>query len=141
MKRILVAIDGSDEAGRALRMAAELARAFGARLTLAHAAPRPAPWATDQATAERVGFERAYAQHARRVLAEARDDAEALGVEADTVLAWGPPAEAVADAAKAQGADLVVAGSRGLGAASRVLLGGVSNRLVHISPVPVLLVR
>ncbi|MHB8873063.1 MAG: universal stress protein [Myxococcaceae bacterium] len=141
MKRILVAIDGSREAGRALKVAIELSRALGARLTLAHAAPRPAAWAEDDLGNDRACFESAYARYARDLLLEAKEGAGGQGVEAELLLVWGPPAEAVADAAKAQDADLVVAGSRGRGAVSRALLGSVSNRLMHICSRPVLVVR
>lgn len=51
----------------------------------------------------------------------------------------GPPAEALAEACE-DGVDLLVAGSRGYGPMTRLLLGSVSSRLVAIAPCPVLVV-
>ncbi len=51
----------------------------------------------------------------------------------------GPPAQALAEAGE-DGVDLLVAGSRGYGPMTRLLLGSVSSRLVAIAPCPVLVV-
>ncbi|HKI66281.1 MAG TPA: universal stress protein, partial [Solirubrobacterales bacterium] len=51
----------------------------------------------------------------------------------------GPPAQALAEACE-DGVDLLVAGSRGYGPMTRLLLGSVSSRLVAIAPCPVLVV-
>lgn len=53
----------------------------------------------------------------------------------------GPVAETLADTALHGGFDLLVVGTKGRGAVSRVLLGSVADRLVHICQVPVLVVR
>lgn len=53
----------------------------------------------------------------------------------------GPPREIIVDEADKWGADLIVMGSRGLGAWSRVLLGSVSNAVVHHAKCSVLIVR
>jgi nucleotide-binding universal stress UspA family protein len=50
----------------------------------------------------------------------------------------GAPAPAIVDACEQAGADLLVAGSRGYGPVTRVLLGSVSKELVHRAPCPVL---
>ena len=52
----------------------------------------------------------------------------------------GGPAHAIADAAKEVGADLIVVGTRGHTALGGLLLGSVTNRLLHIAPCPVLAV-
>jgi nucleotide-binding universal stress UspA family protein len=62
-------------------------------------------------------------------------------VQAETSVLSGSPAETLAEAAAAPDVDLVVLGSRGRGAVARVLLGSVSDRLIHISPKPVLVVH
>jgi len=140
MKRILVAIDGSDASMRAGRMAAEVALRFGARLTLAYAVPRlllpPDVYGLTVAEVERE--QRAYAEN---VVHEALLKLGEAGVDVETVVLNGPPAEAVAEAAAAPDVDLVVVGSRGNGAVKRMLLGSVSDRLVHICPKPILVVH
>ena len=60
------------------------------------------------------------------------------GVRASAKVLTGSPAEVLAD--EADSADLLVTGSRGYGPVRRVLLGGVSSKLVRSSPCPVLVV-
>jgi nucleotide-binding universal stress UspA family protein len=53
----------------------------------------------------------------------------------------GPqPAHQIADIARDAGADLIVMGSRGHGAVAGLLLGSVTQRLLHVAPCPVLVV-
>jgi nucleotide-binding universal stress UspA family protein len=140
MKRILVGIDGSEPAAKAAQMAAEIAIRFGARITLAYVVPRlllpPDAYGLTVADVEQEHY--AYAE---KLLAHAVAQLGESGVQADTRVLTGPPAESLAEAAQASDVDLVVAGSRGRGAVARMLLGSVSDRLVHISPKPVLVVR
>ena len=59
----------------------------------------------------------------------------------DALLLEGVPAEAILQAARAEKADLIVMGTRGIGALGRLFLGSQSNRVVAEAPSPVLLVR
>jgi nucleotide-binding universal stress UspA family protein len=140
MRRILVAIDGSDSALKATRMAADIAQRFGSRLTLVYVVPRlllpPDVYGLTVADVERE--QRA---HGETLVSEAIAKLGEPGVNVDTQILTGPPAESIAEAAQAADVDLVVVGSRGRGAAARVLLGSTSTRLVHISPKPILVVH
>ena len=139
MKHVLVGIDGSAASHKAARMAAEIAGKFGARLTLAYVVPRllMPPDAYGLTVAEVEAEHRA---HADEVLAAA---AAALGPSAAParLVLFGSPADALVEAAQSEQADLVVVGSRGHGAVSRVLLGSTSGRVVHVSTGPVLVVH
>ncbi len=53
----------------------------------------------------------------------------------------GVPAHAIVTEAERQGSDLIVVGARGLGTFRRVLLGSVSESVLHQAPCPVLIVR
>jgi nucleotide-binding universal stress UspA family protein len=64
-----------------------------------------------------------------------------LKIAAQGEVETGGPAETLADRADRMDADLVVVGSRGLGAVKRAFLGSTSNRLVHICKRPVLVVH
>ena len=136
MKRILVAVDGSEPSLKAVRMAAEAAVRFGAKLTLVHVVPRlllpPDVYGLTIAAVEKE--HRAYAE---QLLDQALAEAQLAGVEASTTVLFGAPAESIAEEAAAAGVGMVVVGSRGHGAVARVFLGSVSDRLVHISPKPV----
>ena len=140
MKRILVAVDGSDTAHKAARMAAEVAVRFGSKLTLAYVIPRlllpPDVYGLTLAEVERE--QRSFAD---KLVGEAMAKLGDAGVEVETVVLSGSPAESLAELAAAPDVDMVVVGSRGRGSVARVFLGSVSDRLVHISPKPVLVVH
>jgi len=140
MKRILVGIDGSEISGRATRMAEEIAVRFGARLTLAHVVP-PLLLPPDAYGLTLEEIDRQHAAHAGKLLADARAALGEPGVEVDTMVLSGQPAEQLATAAAAPDVGLVVVGSRGRGAVRRLMVGSVSDRLVHISTKPVLVVH
>jgi nucleotide-binding universal stress UspA family protein len=53
----------------------------------------------------------------------------------------GTAAECITELAAAEGADLIVVGSKGRGAVARMLVGSTTDRLIHISTRPVLVVR
>lgn len=69
---------------------------------------------------------------------------QALGLpeeQVDTEVQVGDPAEGIIDLAKAEEYDLIVVGSRGLGPVREILLGSVSQKVLHAAPCPVLVVR
>jgi nucleotide-binding universal stress UspA family protein len=137
MKRILVGVDGSEASLKAARLAAEIALRFGARLSLTYVVPRLLlpPDAYGLTIAE---VEQEHQAYAGRLLAEATATLGESGVEVDTQVLTGTPAEGLAEAAQAPDVGMVVVGSRGRGAVARMLLGSVTSRLVHISSKPVL---
>jgi nucleotide-binding universal stress UspA family protein len=136
-RNILVAVDGSPDADAALAHAAELARDQRARLTLLTAIP-PLPATALLATgaAPRSEVVRHYADVLRRAA-----DALPGDVGVTTVLVEGPPARAVIERAKSGEFDLIVMGSHGHGRLHGALLGCVSQKVLHASPIPVLLTR
>lgn len=140
MRRILVGVDGSESSQGAARMAAEIAVRFGARLTLAYVVPNlllpPDAYGLNVEDVEQGNREFAHTL-LTRCLAELGE----AGARAETMVLSGSAAESLAEAAASSGADLIVVGSRGRGAVARVLLGSVSDRLVHISTKPVLVAR
>lgn len=66
---------------------------------------------------------------------------QAAGVPFDTVVLQGDPVQAMLEAIEAEQIDMVVMGSRALGAIRTALEGSTSRKLVHDAPVPVLLVK
>ncbi len=136
MKKILVAIDGSEAAMHAVRTAVTLAKGLHADLTLAHVVPPTfvppeVPFGVQPWTDEAV-------QAGERLLEAAAAEA---GVTCDRLNVTGSPAERLADIAEQGGFDLVVVGSKGRGAVARMLVGSVTDRLVHICKRPILVVR
>lgn len=141
MKRILVAVDGSDAALKGVRMAAEIAQKMGgARLDLVYVSPPNL--LPSHAYAEVIAkIEAEEKKLSAELLAKALAEAKALGASCDQLALTGSPSEAIAELAEADNVWMVVVGSRGRNAVSRVLLGSVADRLVHICKKPVLVVR
>jgi nucleotide-binding universal stress UspA family protein len=80
-------------------------------------------------------------EYASKLLEDVAAPLRKRGITVDTVVPSGAPAESLAKMASERDVDLVVVGHRGRGAISRVLLGSVADRLVQISPKPVLVSR
>ena len=137
---ILVAIDDSAHAARALDEAVDLARAQRSRLTVLSVASRGAwrylagPYAGMMPTQEETDAA------AQRTIATARERIDA-DIPVTTVVGRGAPAEAILARAQAGQHDLIVMGSRGRGTAASALLGSVSHRVLHHGRVPVLIVH
>lgn len=140
MKKILVAVDGSEAARHALAMATDLAQRYGAELTIATVVEPvfvpPEPYGFQSGALEAANRE-----YAQRVVAQALEDARKGGVEAKTQILVGAPADLIVDAGESMGVDLIVIGSRGRQAVARVLLGSVSDRVAHLARRPVLIVH
>ena len=139
MRRILVGVDGSPESRRAADQAAELARLLEAKLLLAYVVSLPA--ALGPEPIELSGWEIAERARARDLLEELGRHYREQGIGIETAWPSGAPAETLAEMASTDDVDLVVVGHRGRGSLARVLLGSVADRLVQISPKPVLVNR
>lgn len=141
-KRILVPLDGRESSEAAAALAADVARSSGGSVRLLKVYPVPE---------QRMGaFGRviAYAdQEMARLTAEGRDYLETvearLGpISAEQTVRFGEPEEEILTEAEAFDADLIVATTaRPTGWLSRFGRGGIGERLLRDSPVPVVLVR
>lgn len=139
IEHVVVGVDRSEEAGAALALACELARALGARLTAVAvvddrlpATVAPAGMAIELAQwDELVGAQR---RQTERLLASVT--ARNAGIEGET--RTGDPAQELARAA--EGADLLVIGSRRWGPFSRLVIGSTGEELLRDAPCSLLLV-
>jgi nucleotide-binding universal stress UspA family protein len=133
--KILIGYDGSIEARRALEWVVH----FGpsSRITVisvARALEATAPIADAIDPTSEISSQRLHLEEAVLTLT-------ALGLTAETLLRVGNPAEQIITVAAEGGFDLVVVGSRGMGAVRRFLIGSVADRVVRHAGVPVLMVR
>ena len=135
--RIVVGVDGSSGADRALQFALEEAKRRGARLDVVLAwGLLDQPGVPEKAVFD-PGFEE---DDARAIIAAALERVGAdPDVETHLVPVLDLPARALLD--QARGADLVVVGARGLGGFRGLLLGSVSQQVVNHAPCPVVIVR
>ena len=134
-KRILVGIDGSEDAIRAAKMAVKVARVLNATLTLAMI-ENPEDYAL---TVERESLLKAKEELMQNVLEMAKNELAEEDVEIDTMIGLGNPALKLAEIAR-NGYDMVVVSRKGLGATKSLFMGSVSVRLAQHSVVPVLVV-
>lgn len=141
MKRILVGVDGSEPSQRALQLALTLARAQGAALTVAHVlSDRPVPPEASVLPEYMQLIETNRREAGEHVLRDAKSLIADQGVAVDTLLLDGPDARSLCQAADDLDALMIVLGSRGHGALSRMVLGSLSTKVVHTSHRPVLVV-
>lgn len=142
MRSVLIPFDGSDGAKRALQYAIDFVREYG-RLSihLLNVQDEPVVYG-DYLTASLLdSLRKAALRAADKVLAGGLDMLAAAGIEGHRHSALGGVAEQVARAVETQGCDTVIMGTRGMGAVSNLLMGSVATRVVHLSKVPVLLVK
>jgi nucleotide-binding universal stress UspA family protein len=137
-RNILVAVDGSPDAEAALAHAAALARDQNARLTLLTAIP-PLP-ATALLASGAAPPRSEVVRHYAALLRKAADSLPG-DISVTTLLIEGSPARALVQRACSEEYDLIVMGSHGHGRLHTTLLGCVSQKVLHCSPIPVLLTR
>ena len=138
VKHLLVAVDGSGPSRHAARFALTLARQLGARVTLLTVLPQPeviplGPFQSWAVTAQPVS-ETHMKEMKEQLDAMASEYPDVTTVRAVEV---GKVAETILHFAEKQKADMIVMGARGLGPASRFLIGSVSDRVVHHANCPV----
>jgi nucleotide-binding universal stress UspA family protein len=138
---LCVAVDLSELSREALDQAADLARALGADLTVAHVVAPPPPVAADLLVAPGgVAGEAAREEEATleawRAVAEARAGRPVRGR-----LLAGDPARELVRLAREEGSDLIVMGTHGRTGLRRALLGSVAAAVVREAPCAVLVVH
>jgi nucleotide-binding universal stress UspA family protein len=142
-RRIVVPLDGSELAERALPEAEGLARLAGASLLLIRGVdPTALSRLAGFGAAEYAALAEALAEEedaAREYLRQTEQAVAGRGLAVSSVLRRGPAARVIVDAT-APG-DLVAMASHGRGGMARWFLGSVAEEVARRSPVPVLLVR
>lgn len=136
LRKILVPLDGSRLAEAALVEAIQLSGA-GAALVLLRAAE--ATWRPmDDVTRAQV----AVVREAETYLSAAAERARNAGViDVETSVWYGPPGEAIVEAARLYGIDLIVMSSHGRSGLGRLVLGSVAETVLRGTRTPILLVR
>jgi len=139
-KRILLATDGSGCAETAGSVAVDLANRSGAELDVVHAFEFVPP-REYAGVALRLRSPAEFTKQGQKVLDEQVDRIGQMGGEvADARLCVGSPVDQILCRAEASDADLIVVGRRGLGGVKRLLMGSVSEGVVHRARCPVLVV-
>ncbi|MGN6585995.1 MAG: universal stress protein [Solirubrobacterales bacterium] len=142
--RIVVGTDGSETAAEAVRQARDLAKTFGATLSIVSAyqpiSGRRVKGEQQDAPAD-VQYEIGPREDVNLVLDAAAAEAKQAGIEVQTHPVEADPADAILNVAEETKADLIVVGNKGMTGARRYLLGSVPNNVSHHAPCSVLIIR
>jgi len=135
-ERIALAVDGSEPAQRALPVAADIASKYGSEVIAVHVVEQ------QLGLGGPIAFETT--EEATRVADEAarflKDAGVSARTEARAALAGGA-AQEIMDVAASEDVGLIVMGSRGMSDWQGLLVGSVAHKVLHLSSVPVLIIR
>lgn len=142
MLKILIAVDGSEHADRAIEAVGKMSQsALQLEAFLLCVSPEPMFYG-DYTAATIQKIEEDQKKHQTELLAKATQHAQALGLKlGEPARAYGVIANEVVRIAQERQADQIAMGTRGMGAVGNMLLGSVAQKVIHQSPVPVLLVK
>jgi len=143
MNTILVAIDGSDNAMRALDEALRILVTDSLHvhlLTVAEVIHMNEVLFKDTATGMHQ-IEEEHKAACRKLLEPATRKLAEAGISHDAHVEIGQPAQTISDFATRYHCGMIVIGTRGHGAIDSIVVGSVANKVVHLSKVPVLLVK
>lgn len=141
MHKPLVPIDGSASAMRALNHAvAELGGRAGVQVHLLNVQTLPLHTFPGKLVSPDL-IDRELRREGERLLDQARAVAESAGLVCVCHVRIGHPGNEIAMCATEHGCDIIVMGTRGMGAAAGLLLGSVATKVVHAAQVPVTLVK
>lgn len=139
ISRILLPVDFSPGGAGAARYAAALAHHFNAQLTVLHVLEtfRWAPVsAWEYEGSLQVEAEEAFREQRRQELESYCKD-EFAGLNVKHLLASGNPAESIVRQAEKDNSDLIVMATRGCGPFRRFLIGSVTSKVLHDTPIPI----
>ena len=146
-KKILIATDGSELAGRAVAHGLKLAKELKVPVVVVTVTPM---WSAleiaHEARLSQVNpverYQESAAFWAQKILNEADEQAKAAGVNFELIhLPDSAPAEGIIATAEKQGCDLIVMASHGRRGLGRLVLGSQANEVLAYSKVPALIVR
>lgn len=137
IKKILVPLDGSSNSFRGLDVAIHMARESHATITGLYVAGIVKPRTSDPITP----LEKILLDHAQKIMKKAKLNAAKKGILFFDRVSYGDDRKIIVEVAEKQNFDLIVIGSRGMGAAKELFLGSTSNYVLHKSKKPVLVVK
>ena len=141
MLKILIAVDGSENADRAIEAVGHMARSsVELSATVLCVSPEPVFYGSyGAATIQKIEDEQIVQQNV--ILSKAVEHARAAGFTVQQARAYGVIANEIVRVAKDSQVDQIAMGTRGMSAVGSLFLGSVAQRVVHQSSLPVLLVK
>jgi nucleotide-binding universal stress UspA family protein len=152
-EKILVPVDNSPHSRNALEAAIQIAKKFSGRITLIHvyssvfpmmAVGEPStlsPGVPISPPTRFLGYAEVAQKSGERLLADLKHKVETEQLEADTIMEKGHAVQEIIRAAKGGSFDLIVMGARGVSHIREMLLGSVTDGVIHHADCPVLVIR
>ena len=137
IKKILVPLDGSANSFRGLDVAIHMARENHATITGLYVVGMAKPRTNEPISS----LEKILLDNAQKIMKKAKLRAAKKGILFYDRVSYGNDGERIVDVAQKKNFDLIVIGSRGMGAAKEIFLGSTSNYVLHKSKKPVLIVK
>jgi nucleotide-binding universal stress UspA family protein len=137
----LLPVDGSEAALRAVDHVVHEAVSDASLLEVVLINVQPPLPADITRFVSRSSVQDYHREAAEAALASARAKLEAAGIAYSQHILIGETAPAIADFAREHGCQLIVMGARGLGTVAGVLLGSTTQRVVHLTDLPVVIVK
>ena len=131
MEKILVPVDGSEQATLAASWAAKLAQRMGSELTLLHVYVIDSAETIGLANQSKEEIKEVQERRAMEVFDKARSAMVETEKEVETVVVIGDPAEEIIGLAKSRSYDHIVMGNRGMSLVEELLLGSVSEKVIR----------
>jgi len=141
--KVLVPADGSEPSILAARYAAYLATKTDCKVTLLYVVePTRLPYSIARFSDEKQHeLEAAMEEAGKSILRLTQKELVDAGIAADIIMQKGRPGDIICSVAEEDKYDLIIIGSTGYGGVSRILLGSVSQEVLHTAPCPVLVVK
>lgn len=136
-RKLFIPVDGSDNSKLACQAAVRMAESIQKTVILAHCHD-PIPQRI-QGHALDTLYEELEAE-SEHIFQDCRGCFDQAGIPVETLILYGSQGPTLATAADEQNADIIIMGTRGLGNLGSLVLGSVSNAVIHNTNLPVLLV-
>ena len=134
---ILVPLDGSGDSQKALLQACDLAKNYQANLILVYVVEK----SHSLNLLDRKEYLEILRKFGNKVLIKGKQTAENKGIDVTTIMKEGNISNEIVKLAKNKKCNLIIVGSKGLGATARFFLGSISNKLANNSPCSILIVK
>ncbi len=134
---ILVPLDGSEASQKALLQACDLAKNYQANLILVYVIDKP----LSLNLLDRKEYLGILRKFGNKVLIKGKQTSKNKGLDVTTIMKEGNITNEIVKLAKNKKCNLIMVGSKGLGATARFFLGSVSNNLANNSPCSILIVK
>jgi nucleotide-binding universal stress UspA family protein len=142
MRKLLVPVDNSDGAMRALDYAIRYAKERGpGELVIVHAHEPPLVYGEIAMYLPEEKAEELQREHSEGILRPAIEKAREAGVTFTSEILIGDVAKSIVSCAEASGCCGIVMGTRGMSAIGNLVMGSVATKVIHLTKLPVTLVK